>query len=131
MPCHANCIFRIGGDHTTKDGCSVVTQVAISGVGGVLVVVAAAGAETAAEAFHVCLHAYQLFRVAHRQRAQQHLVEETEDGGGGADAEREHGQDGDGEDGRFPELAQGEAEIGYQAHRLNAMEHEACHRPPS
>ena len=117
MPCHTHRIFRIGGDDSAEDGCGVIPQVAVGGIGGVLVQIAATGTETTAEALCMCLYAHQLFGVAHRQRAQQHLVEETEDGGGRADTEREHGQDRDGEDGRFPELAQGEAEIGYQAHR--------------
>jgi hypothetical protein len=43
---------------------------------------------------------------------QQHGVNDTEDGGGGADAEGEHDDDRGGETGKFRELAEREAEVG-------------------
>ena len=117
VPGDADGVLRIAGDDSAEDGARVVTQIAVGRVGAVLIQIAAPCAHTPTKGFHVRLHAHQLFGVADRQRAQQHLVKEAENGGRGAYAEGEHCEDRDGKDRRVPELAQGEAEIGEQAHK--------------
>ena len=58
---------------------------------------------------------HELVRVFHRQRAQEELVDEREDRGVGADADRNR-QDGHGcEDRRLPQLAHGKREVVHRA----------------
>ncbi len=52
-----------------------------------------------------------MLRVGDRDGAKHHRVDEREDGGIGADAERDRDDDDGGEDGRFANAAQGEAQI--------------------
>ena len=54
---------------------------------------------------------HELAGVFVRRRREEHRVDQAEDGGVHADPEREHGDGGEGEARRFPELANGETEV--------------------
>jgi hypothetical protein len=80
-------------------------------------------AEVAAEAVAVTLHTHQLLRPRYGEGAQQNLVKESEDGGGGTYAEREHQQNSDSEYRRPAELAESVAEISeHTAHGQPSIE---------
>ena len=75
----------VGGQHPGKD-LVLVAQILVHGIGEVVVSIAAKAAGRAGEVAGP-LEANQLFGPLDGQHAQQHLVEESEDRGIGADAE--------------------------------------------
>jgi len=79
------------------------------------VIVAAEGAEVAARRAGE-LQPHQLLGMADRQGAQQRLVEQSEDGRVGADAQRQSDDGNQGEDGRLAQLAQGKTKIVEKLH---------------
>ena len=66
-------------------------------------------------------------RVPVHERPQQHAADDAEDGGVGADAERQGQDDGDGKAGHPCKGPDGKLEVGYQAHDASAVR---CSRPP-
>ena len=57
-----------------------------------------------------------LVRILVRQRPEQHRLHEREDGGVGANAERQRAYRGDGEDGRLSQQADGVPQVGKEIH---------------
>ena len=57
-----------------------------------------------------------LVRILIRQRPEQHRLHEREDGGVGANAERQRAYRGDGEDGRLSQQAEGVPQVGKEIH---------------
>ncbi len=108
VPLHGD-ILLVVGDQALQHSV-LVTQVAIHGVGEVIVVVATVRIEVA-RSIACIVQTHQLFGMAYRQTAQQSLVEQREHGGIRPDAERQGDYGDQGEDRRFAQLTKSELEF--------------------
>ncbi len=77
----------VGGNHALKN-LVMIAQVLVHGIGEIVVRIAAKAAHRAGETA-APLEAHQFFGLLNGQHAQQHLVKEREDGGVGADTQRQ------------------------------------------
>ena len=102
-------VGAVRGENSGED-LVLVAQVLVHGIGEVVVRIAAEAAGGAGETAGP-LEAHQFLGLLDRQHAQQHLIEEREDRGVGADAEGEREHHGKREGRRLAQLAKCVAKI--------------------